>query len=244
VYSLVEELSIIENEQRNGMFRAQSYIIAKFVLTLPIIIIFAICALGIPQWVIQQYPFELYSFSTAVLLWSVMIYLYESLAECLAVWIENKVLGVLIYLAFWILSFFFSGLFLPLDKLFWPIKIFYYISPFSYYLRSMFYVLYSHVHFDPCDRSINLFTTICVESGEGTEVLDALHKIFQIFENKNTLIKDIGVFALIIFLFKGLYVIGVVWKGCRVSTLKLDKSMSPTGMSSTEVSVSEGSSEA
>jgi hypothetical protein len=48
VYVLNDELLVIQSEQKNGMLRPASYIMAKVVLTLPFIFVFAIFALGIP----------------------------------------------------------------------------------------------------------------------------------------------------------------------------------------------------
>lgn len=228
VYSLGEELSAIQNEQKNGMLRPATYIMAKLILTLPFIIIYAICALGIPGWVIQSYPISP-SWLTVILLWSMLSYLFESLAECLAVWIENTVLGMLLYLTFWVLSFLFSGLFLPVFDLFWPFKIFYYATPFSYYIRSMYYVLYSNVTFDTCDSSMDPLQPICVESGAGSEVLEALQNILPLFENKDNVAKDIGILALMIAVIKVLYIGGVVVKGRKISTPKPNKERSATG---------------
>ena len=134
MYVLNDELLVIQSEQKNGMLRPASYIMAKVVLTLPFIFVFAIFALGIPGFAIQNYQTS--SWIEVILLWSILAYLFESLAECLAIWVKNKVLGMLVYLTYWISSFLFSGLFLPLDDLIWPLKIFYYTTPFSYYTTS------------------------------------------------------------------------------------------------------------
>jgi len=220
---LNEELLFIQHEIKNGMLRPASYIIAKFILTVPFIIVFAICALGIPGWLMQNYPTTSPSWLAAVLLWSMLSFLFESLAECLAIWIDNAVVGMLLYLTFWVASFLFSGLFLPLVDLLWPLKIFYYATPFSYYIRSMYYVLYSDVTFDACDSSLNPLQPICVESGTGSDVLKALHDILPVFENKDNVAKDIGIISLMIVVFKVLYIGGVVLKGRKISIPKPSK---------------------
>jgi hypothetical protein len=51
VYVLNDELLVIQSEQKNGMLRPASYIImAKVILTLPFIFVFAIFTLGVSPW--------------------------------------------------------------------------------------------------------------------------------------------------------------------------------------------------
>ena len=115
VYVLNDELLVIQSEQKNGMLRPASYIImAKVILTLPFIFVFAIFTLGVPGWEIQNYQTS--PWIEVILLWSILAYFYESLAECLAIWVKDKVLGMLLYLTYWIFhpSYSqFAGLFLP-----------------------------------------------------------------------------------------------------------------------------------
>ena len=64
------------------------YIIAKLILTLPIVtIIFGLAALVIPMFVIQDFPFS--EFLPVLGQWSLVMYLFESLAECVAAWSPN-----------------------------------------------------------------------------------------------------------------------------------------------------------
>ena len=107
VYVLNDELLVIQSEQKNGMLRPASYIImAKVILTLPFIFVFAIFTLGVPGWEIQNYQTS--PWIEVILLWSILAYFYESLADCLAIWVKDKVLGMLLYLTYWISSFLFS----------------------------------------------------------------------------------------------------------------------------------------
>ena len=215
MYVLNDELLVIQSEQKNGMLRPASYIMAKVVLTLPFIFVFAIFALGIPGFAIQNYQTS--SWIEVILLWSILAYLFESLAECLAIWVKNKVLGMLVYLTYWISSFLFSGLFLPLDDLIWPLKIFYYTTPFSYYIRSMYYLLFNDATFESCDSELNPLEPICVKSGAGSEAIEGLHAILPLFENKDTLTTDISVLLIMIIFLKVIYIAGVVVRGREVS---------------------------
>lgn len=215
VYVLNDELKAIQSEQKNGMLRPISYIMAKTILSLPFSVLFALFSLGIPGFVLMSYLAE--PFFQTIALWCVFQLLYESLAESLAVWIKDKVIGMMVYLAYWIASFLFSGLFLPFDDIPDPLKVFYYVTPFSYYIRSGFYLLYKDATFEPCDSASNPFEPICVESSLGKDVIESLHNVLPLFENKDTFAEDIGVLLLMTFVFKTLYILGAIVRGREVS---------------------------
>merc|ERR1712183_1219328 len=94
--------------------------------------------------------------------WSFTMYMFESLAECIAIWVTNKVLGILVYLSFWILSFLFGGTFVDIDELPPFLQMFYYVTPFGYYCRSAFYILYNDATFEPCDSKSSPSEPVCV----------------------------------------------------------------------------------
>jgi hypothetical protein len=200
------------------MLRTSSYIIAKTIITIPFVILYSIFALGIPGWLIQNYSMSVWF--KALLLWSVHTCVFEFLAECIAVWVKDKVLGMLLFLSYWIASFLFSGLFLPKEDLLSYVTPLYYGTPFSYYIRSMFYLLFNDVMFETCDKELNPFEPICVESGAGADVIEALNNILPLFENKDTFMSDIGVLVAMLVITKTLSVVGMILKSRDVSILE------------------------
>ena len=56
VYALNDEFKSIIVESKNGMVSSVSYVLAKTILVLPIMFIFALFAIGIPMFAIQDYP--------------------------------------------------------------------------------------------------------------------------------------------------------------------------------------------
>ena len=117
---------------------------------------------SVPGWEIQNYQTS--PWIEVILLWSILAYFYESLAECLAIWVKDKVLGMLLYLTYWIFhpSYSqFAGLFLPtwrFDVAGPSLKVFvYYTTPFScyVYVRSMYYLLFNDATFESCDSELN-----------------------------------------------------------------------------------------
>ena len=94
---------------------------------------------SVPGWEIQNYQTS--PWIEVILLWSILAYFYESLAECLAIWVKDKVLGMLLYLTYWISSFLFSirGSLLAHLTIWcgWPVlegfRLLHHTTPFSYY---------------------------------------------------------------------------------------------------------------
>jgi hypothetical protein len=107
VYKLNSELQSIFLENKNGMGSASSYLLAKTVLVLPILVCFAFAALGIPGFLIQNFPVS--SFSRHILLWTVQIATWECSAEAFAAIFDDSVLGMLIHTGWWFAALLFSG---------------------------------------------------------------------------------------------------------------------------------------
>lgn len=99
VYSLNDEFKSILRESKNGMVAPLSYVFAKTVLTLPILFIFAIFAHGIPLYAIQGRSGEGFPMNT--ILYAAVMFVFESVAECLSVWMEDPILGMLQFMNFW-----------------------------------------------------------------------------------------------------------------------------------------------
>lgn len=122
VYALNAEFKSILRESKNGMVSPLTYVLAKSILVLPLLFIFALCALGIPSFLIMDFPIE--SFGKAILLWTAAIVVFEALAECLSVWIEDPILGMLQAMNFWFGAFLFGGFLISRDDLVWPFRAF------------------------------------------------------------------------------------------------------------------------
>jgi hypothetical protein len=129
VYALNDEFKSVLRESKNGMVTGVSYVLAKFVLVLPIFFIMAVFALGIPSFVVQDNAKE--AFGMSIILFACVLYVFESLAECLSVWFDDPILGMLQFMNFWFGAFLFGGFLIPLRDLYWPFKLFYYIMPYS-----------------------------------------------------------------------------------------------------------------
>lgn len=121
VYALNDEFKSILRETKNGMVSSISYILAKTVLVIPIMFVFALFALGIPAFAIQDVPAE--SFGTSIVLWAALVYVFECAAEAFAVIFDDPILGMMQFMNLWFGSFLFAGFLIPLRDLFWPFKV-------------------------------------------------------------------------------------------------------------------------
>mmetsp|Transcript_17418 Transcript_17418/g.33065 ORF Transcript_17418/g.33065 Transcript_17418/m.33065 type:complete len:674 (-) Transcript_17418:215-2236(-) len=224
VYALNDEFKTITREVKNGMVSPLTYVTAKTLLVLPVMILFALCALTVQWFVILDTPWG--SFGFAIIIWAACIFVFESLAEALSVWFDDPILGMLNYMNFWFGSFLFGGFLIPRSDMYYPFEAFYYIMPFSYYLRSMMYNSLSDTTFDTCDDQSA--SQVCVLEADGDTgvtnpsgklVLEELSKVLPVVENDDTIVRDIFVLLAFGVAYKVLYIIGVVYKSTRSSQI-------------------------
>lgn len=191
VYALNDEFKSILRETKNGMVSPSSYALAKTVLVIPIMYIFALFAMGIPGFAVQDFPGA--AFGRVTLLFAVCIYVFETFAELLAVACEDPIMGMLNFMNFWFAAFLFGGFLISLDDIPWPFKIFYYIMPYSYYIRSVMYAIFTETTWDPCIQEENPEQPVCLDTTDGTAVLGGLSRVYPLMDTEDTFAEDIGI---------------------------------------------------
>jgi ABC-2 type transporter len=227
VYALNDEFKSILREAKNGMTAPMTYVLAKTILVIPIMLIFAIVALGIPSILIMDFPGD--KFGAAILLWSSVMYVFECAAECFSVWLSDPILGMMAYTAYWFGFFLFSGFLISVDDLVYPFKIFYYIFPFSYYIRSQLYNLLIDTTWVPCDPTNNVLNSaVCEPSPTGAKILQAIGLSFPVIQAKDTFWQDFGTLIALAVVFKIAYVIGVYRSTSKVTTFHASAEYRPT----------------
>lgn len=231
VYALNDEFKSILRETKNGMTGPMTYVMAKSILVLPIMLIFAIFALGIPSILIMDFPGS--SFGKAVLLWSAVMYVFECVAECLSVWIEDPILGMLAFTSYWFGFFLFSGFLISVDDLVWPFKIFYYIMPFSYYIRSQLYNYLIDTTWSQCDPNNNVDNSAICGPPTGESVLEGIHLSYPVIEAKDTYVQDIAIVIAIALFYKFLYVVGVYVKTSKTTKFQPNSDYKPAARTTT-----------
>lgn len=108
---------------------------------------------------------------------------------------------------------------IPLRDLFWPFKLFYYIMPFSYYIRSAMYNSLHDTTWEYCNRADNPGQPVCVTPPTGDLVLEAIGKTYPIIENNDQIVKDLGIMLAIAAFWKLCYIVGVVVKTSKSSKI-------------------------
>eukprot|EP00977_Amphora_coffeiformis_P006739 scaffold1484_cov173-Amphora_coffeaeformis.AAC.17 len=215
VYALNDEFKSIIRENKNGMVTPLSYVLAKTILVFPWFFIFALFAHGIPLYLVQDAPGE--AFVIELILYAAIMFVFESVAETLSVWFEDpshsKLTNCFIIHRFG--CFVFGGFLIPKRDLYWPFELFYYIMPFSYYVRSSVHELFKNITFETCKPPGN--SPVCMENGDGSEILTAFNRIMPLVSEDDTTVTDLVILIVIGVVWKLFYIAGVVYKTSRVS---------------------------
>jgi hypothetical protein len=240
VYALNDEFKSIIREAKNGMTSPMTYALAKSILVIPIIFIFAIFALGIPSVLIMDFPGD--KFGRSILLWSALMYVFECAAECFSVWLVDPILGMLAYTSYWFGFFLFSGFLISVDDLVYPFKIFYYVFPFSYYIRSQLYNLLIDSKWEPCDPLNNISNSpVCELNPTGDNILRAIGLSYPVIEAKDTYWQDLATLVALAVAFKLAYVAGVYMSTSKASSFQPISAYRPPPESPTERNNTSGS---
>jgi len=225
VYALNAEFATILREAKNGMVSPLNYVLAKTILVLPIMFVFAIFALGIPAFAIMDFPGD--TFGKAILLWAALMYVFECFAEALSVWFEDPILGMLQFMNFWFGAFLFGGFLISEDNLPWPFRLFYYFMPFAYYLRSQMYNYLIDTTWNYCDAGNPNQSPVCVQSTTGEAVLGGIGLSYPLITAEDNYWGDLGIMIAVAIAYKILYIAGVYIKGSKTAKVFPNEYQSP-----------------
>mmetsp|Transcript_10097 Transcript_10097/g.27665 ORF Transcript_10097/g.27665 Transcript_10097/m.27665 type:complete len:220 (-) Transcript_10097:35-694(-) len=203
VYALNDEFKSIHRETQNGMSSPGAYVTAKSILVLPVLFLFGLFCLVIPSFVIQDAPWS--AFVEVLLIYVATMAVFESVAETLSVAFDDPILGMLQFMNFWFGSFLFGGFLIPEADLYWPLKLFFYIMPFSYYVRSMMYITVTEGDWDQ-SKGLN-----------STAVLNQMNVVYPVIEDKDQVWQDVGILLCIAVFYKLLYILLVMSKSAKVT---------------------------
>lgn len=135
----------------------------------------------------------------------------------LVFWFDDPILGMLQFMNFWFASFLFGGFLIPQRDMYWPFEIFYYIMPYSYYVRSTTHELFMASTFEPCVN--NTLSAVCRNETSGEAVLDMLSQTFPLLSTKSYTNMDSIIIVCIGVVYKVLYVIGALYKTSQVAKI-------------------------
>jgi len=137
VYAYNIEFNAIKREVKNGMMSPIPYLFANTILLIPVMFLFAIFAMSVSAYGIIDFNGERYG--EMILVYACMMFAYESIAQMLSVAFDNPLMGMMNFMQVWFSAFLFSGLFITIDDIVWPFRIFSYILPFRYAFEAMSY---------------------------------------------------------------------------------------------------------
>lgn len=222
VYLLNDEFKSISREVKNGMLNPFSYIWAKTVLVIPILFMFSLFSLGIPMYAIQAVPKE--TFGAQILLFTALFWVFESLAEFLSVAFDDPILGMLALTSFWFASFLFGGFMISLDNLNPPFNAFYYMLPYSYFMRSSIYELFDNLTFAPCYNPGS--SPVCIPETSGLAVLDQYSLVMPLFTTNDEFVGDLSVLLAMGAIYKLGYIIVLAYKTSKYMQFQDHKKIS------------------
>eukprot|EP00656_Telonema_subtile_P050491 TRINITY_DN6551_c0_g1_i1.p1 TRINITY_DN6551_c0_g1~~TRINITY_DN6551_c0_g1_i1.p1 ORF type:complete len:557 (-),score=114.32 TRINITY_DN6551_c0_g1_i1:55-1725(-) len=203
VYTTFEDTRTIRREVRNGMVSPYAFLLARSLLEIPFMFLMSACALTGSAYLISN--FHLAAYPETLLLFAVMLWSFECLAQLCAVLVSSPLIGMLIFLSNWFQAFLFSGVMVPFDSVVWPLRLLTYMLPFRYTIHSMAYFEFKDALYDKaslcfpdqpgcnaagfkCDPGIS--SQSCY-GRTGAQVLSSLHQISSTVTDENDFLLDL-----------------------------------------------------
>ncbi|KAJ1462981.1 P-loop containing nucleoside triphosphate hydrolase protein [Pelagophyceae sp. CCMP2097] len=216
VVALNSEFKSIKREIQNGLCSPVAYLLAKACIELPCFILFAACGLVPSAYGISN--FNGAQFVPFAVIWMACLYSFECAAALLAVSFENALLGVMAFMGFWLSALLFGGFLVPGKDMVWPLKIFYYITPSRYGVRSMVHTEFAHRNFNR-HRACVAKGGLCYGK-RGTDVLRVIHETaFPDFDSASTYAEDLGALLGLALGFKLFYLVTSYRKSIQASRI-------------------------
>jgi len=231
VYAYNAEFNSVRKEIKNGMCSPGAYLLAKSVLEIPLMFFFALCALGPAAYGLANFNGD--DFILYVLIWTAAIYAWEAMAEVLALSFQNPLFGMMQFMGLWFSAFLYGGFLIPGDDMVWPLKVFYYILPLKYSVRSMVWAEYHQSEWQKCkdDASPGTYQSngeLCY-GRDGKDVLETLNSIFPLFSSDNQVTGDVMFCICIAVVFKIIYCVLLVHKSKASSKVITDGAVTVKG---------------
>ena len=203
----------VVSEIRAGMYRAFSYVLSTSLVQIPFLILLGF-AISVCSFAIGGWPWD--NFITFVLMYSINLWAFDSLAQLLAVVFKSPVLAMLAYLGVWSTSIIFCGLVFRGGDVVWPFRLFYYMMPLKWLFNATGYDIYIPAEFsgaESCTPGTSITAedgsvSICTDAGfycegatssfgcwgrTGEQVLQTLHMTYESLESSDERLIDLGV---------------------------------------------------
>jgi len=218
------EFTAVVREVQANCYRLASYLIAQTVLQLPLMVVIALVSLlpsgfGIGDW-------NLGAFWEMEMILITMLWLYESLAQLLAVAAPHPAIATMGVTTFWLVAFLFGGSMVRKEDVPWPFRIYAYISPYGYASKAATRSEFIHSTFAGAERNLDgsyscpgALSVGCFGI-TGAEVLESLSHIVYNLSPADELWKDLGIVFGIACVFKMSFVLTAYYKCSRGTTVE------------------------
>ena len=219
-------------ELRAGMYKIFSYVASTSLVQIPALFILSL-AINLAAFAVGNWPWD--NFITFAVQFAITLWVYDSLAQLLAVSFKSPVIGMLAFLGFWSSSIVFCGLVFRATDVVWPFRLFYYVLPLKWTFNAAGYDVYmpsaSSKGAELCDVGANVTLAsgaevACPAAGfycdgaatafgcwgaTGEQVLNTLSLSYESLGTDDDRGLDIGILLLMGFVLKLAY-IGMLWR--------------------------------
>mmetsp|Transcript_4727 Transcript_4727/g.11152 ORF Transcript_4727/g.11152 Transcript_4727/m.11152 type:complete len:664 (-) Transcript_4727:210-2201(-) len=208
VFALNAEFKSVMREVKNGMIHPVTYITAKSMLVLPVMILFAVAALTTGVYAVLGVKAN---YAVYMVMFAISIFVFECIAEVLSVAFLNPLLGMLCFLSIWFTAFLFAGTFLPADDLPVVIRWIYYVMPLSHTFDAFSYHVFSGETWPSCILEANA-GAICIDFSQvpgeepSTLILQVLSKIIPNVTGEDNRMEAMGIILGMALGYKLLYI--------------------------------------
>lgn len=222
VYAVNEEFRLVKKDVRNGMSRRGAYLIARFLLQVPYMVVLALFAIVVPAYAIMS--FRAGGLILTVCVMTATLWSFECTAEALAVSFANPLVGMMGSVSLWFASFLFSGNFLDGEQVIWPFKLFTYLFPLRWSMQAIHYLDTHGTDWQGSEKSVfppgfSCSTSPCF-GYTGDQVRETLSQSFGNISAEDTVAQDLLNILLFGLFFKILAIV-IVIKRTQFSGMKL-----------------------
>lgn len=220
VYFQGVELRLVAREVRNGMFSPATYLIATSILQIPLVMLLVAFAFLIPGYAVAKLHID--NAPAFLLTMFLTFYSFEAAAQFFAACTRNALIGMMLFLQWWFISFLFSGSLVDPEEIIWPLRGLTYIVPFAWGTKGIALAEFRDRVFSGAeivDTSVSPLGYVCTSQihcyGKyGPQVLNALHNYLYVVEADASIAVCCGVLVAIAAVFKLGFFVATWWR-CR-----------------------------
>jgi len=132
-----DQLSI-KREVKAGMYHPAAAALASWVVQVPMMFILGACSL-VPTYIFADLDWS--GFCMAWLIYSMTFWAFEGFAQASSV-SPNVILALFGFINMYFCAFLFCGMFVAVDDVVWPLRVFCYVLPLGWSLESFMYWIY------------------------------------------------------------------------------------------------------